>query len=130
MKKKKHIIIAVLVLVIIIPLGFYSKLYNGIGQVWINNKLGGIFYEIFWCLVFYILIPNSKLLSIAAWIFIMTCILEFIQLVDNSFLDIIRSNYIGRTIIGNSFSWSDFPYYFIGSFLGFFLLKLINKSNS
>ena len=127
MKKQKHILVAVILLLIIIPAGFYSKLYSGNGYEFINNKLGGVFYEAFWCLLFYIILTKSKPLRIAVWVLIITCILEFVQLLENSFLEIIRSNFIGQTLIGNSFTWSDFPYYFIGSALGFLILKGIER---
>lgn len=127
MKNQKHLILAIIVLFIIIPLGLFSKIYSGTGQEWVNNKLGGFFYEIFWCLIFFIILPKSKPIRIVIGVFVVTCILEFIQLFDNSFLDIIRSNFIGRTIIGSSFTWSDFPYYLIGSVLGFLTLIKLEK---
>ena len=127
MKKRKQLIVALFFLMILIPIGFYSKLYSGYGHEWVNNRLGGVFYEMFWCLVFYILFPKIKVFKIALTVCLITCLLEFAQLLNNDFLDIIRSNFIGQTIFGNSFTWNDFPYYFIGSFLGFLLLKLTNK---
>jgi hypothetical protein len=130
MRKQKHLILAVIVLFILIPIGFYSKMYSGVGYEWVNNKSGGIFYEIFWCMVFYILLPKPKPIRIAIWVFIITCILEFVQVLDNSLLEIIRSNFIGQTLIGNSFTWSDFPYYIFGSVLGFLLLKAFEKAKA
>ena len=129
MQKHKHIIIAIGLLIIIIPIGFYSKLYTGLGNEWVNNKLSGVFYEIFWCLVLYILFPKVKPYKIAVWVFLITCILEFVQLLNNGILEIIRSTFIGQTIIGSSFSWTDFPYYFIGSVLGYLILKKLEKYN-
>jgi len=127
LKKHKKAFLAIFLLLIIIPLGFYTKFYSGFGHEWVNNKLGGVFYEIFWCLLFFIILPNTKPIKIALWILIITCILEFVQLFDNSFLEIIHSNFIGQTIIGNSFSWNDFPYYVIGSALGFLILTIIKR---
>jgi len=127
MKISKQIIIAIVLLIIIIPIGFYSKLYSGFGHEWINNKLGGVFYEIFWCLVFFIILPKVKPYKIALWVFLITSILEFVQLLNSEFLLIIRSNFIGQTIIGNSFSWADFPYYIFGSGIGWLIIRLISK---
>ncbi|MCD4832363.1 MAG: DUF2809 domain-containing protein [Bacteroidales bacterium] len=127
MNIKKDILVAIIILLILVPTGFYTKIYSGAGHEWINNKLGGVLYEIFWCLVFYIILPKSKPVKIAIWVLIITCILEFVQLLDNAFLEIIRSNFIGQTIIGNSFTWNDFPYYFIGSVLGYLILKNLEK---
>lgn len=128
MKISKRAIIASIILIICIPIGFYTKFYSGFGHEWVNNKLGGVFYEIFWCLVFYILLNKSKPLNIAIWVFIITSILEFVQLLNTTLLDIIRSNFIGQTMIGNSFAWNDFPYYIIGSLIGYIVLTLINKT--
>ncbi|HAF30536.1 MAG TPA: DUF2809 domain-containing protein [Bacteroidales bacterium] len=127
MKNQKHLILAIIVLFIIIPLGLFSKIYSGTGHEWVNNKLGGVFYEIFWCLIFFIILPKSKPIRIVIGVFVVTCILEFMQLWENEFLVMIRSNFIGRTIIGSSFTWSDFFYYSIGSLLAYFLLDKIEK---
>jgi hypothetical protein len=130
MNKNKAVLFAIFLLLVIIPFGFYTKIYSGVYHEWVNNKLGAVLYELFWCLIFYILLPKSKPLGIAIWVFIITCILEFMQLLDHDFLDSIRSNFIGQTIIGNSFTWSDFPYYFIGSILGYLILKRFEKIRS
>lgn len=129
MKPNKQQIISIVLLVLIIPIGFYSKLYSGIVSDWVNNKLGGVFYEIFWCLLFYIIFTKSKPVYIAVGVFAVTSLLEFVQLINSSFLEIIRSNFIGQTIIGNSFTWSDFPYYVIGSLLGYLILTRIKKKH-
>ncbi len=113
--------------IIIIPIGFYTKFYSGFGHEWVNNKLGGVFYEIFWCWLFFIILPKIAPVKIALWVFIITCALEFTQLLNNSFLEIIRDNFIGQTIFGNSFSWADFPYYIIGSIIGFLVLERVNN---
>ena len=123
----KKRLLAVLLLLILIPLGFYTKIYSGVGFEWVNNKLGGVFYEVFWILLFFILLPGVKPIKISAWVLIITCMLEFLQLLDHEILAIIRANFFGQAIIGNSFAFSDFPYYFAGSFLGFLILRIMNK---
>lgn len=128
MRNKKTLVISVLILLILVPLGFYTKMYSGPGHEWVNNKLGGVLYELFWCLLFFILLPKAKPFPIAIWVFIFTCALEFVQLLNNSWLEIIRANFIGQTILGHSFSWSDFPYYFAGSLIGYVLMKWISRS--
>jgi hypothetical protein len=122
----KQGLLTLLFIIIIIPLGFFTKSYSGPAQDWINNSLGGALYEIFWCLVFYFLFPKSKPFILAIVVLISTCLLEFLQLWHPPFLEEIRRNFIGRTILGNSFNWMDFPYYFAGSLLGFFVLRFIS----
>jgi hypothetical protein len=114
-------------LLIIIPIGFYTKFYSGNASKWVNNSLGGVFYEIFWCLVIYLVFHKLKPILIASAVFLVTCALEFTQLWKPQFLEILRENILIRTIIGSSFTWSDFPYYIIGSIAGFALIVLIKK---
>jgi hypothetical protein len=119
--------ITVLALIIIVPLGFYTKFYSGPAHIWVNNSLGGFFYEIFWVLLFSILLPKVRPVIIAMAVFFATCTLEFLQLWHPPFLQILRSNFIGRTILGNSFNLMDFPYYIAGSLAGYLILKIIKK---
>ena len=120
-------LIILLLLVVITPLGFLTKFYSGSAEDWMNNSLGGLFYEIFWCLVVTFIFTKIKPIKIAFWVFVGTCTLEFLQLLHPTFLEVIRNNFIGRTIIGNSFNWMDFPYYFIGSLLGYLILSGITR---
>ena len=114
-------------LLIIIPLGLLTKFYNGSGAAWANNSLGGVFYEIFWCLLIFLIFAKFKPVLIATAVFLITCALEFSQLWKPEFLEILREYFFVRTVIGNSFTWSDFPYYFIGSLAGFAMLVMIKR---
>lgn len=117
-------------LLIIIPTGFATKFYSGPAASWVNDSLGGLFYEMFWCLLTFLFFQNAKPLVIPASVFFVTCGLEFNQLWHPEFLEVIRNNFIGRTILGTSFNWSDFIYYFIGSGVGYLLLIHLQKSNT
>jgi hypothetical protein len=110
-------------LFIIVPLGFYSKLYSGPAANWVNNSLGGVFYEIFWCLLIFLFLDAGNPWVIAIWVLVLTCCLEFLQLWHPPFLELLRSNFIGRTILGTSFTWSDFPYYFLGCGIGWLWMR-------
>ncbi|MBT3754781.1 MAG: DUF2809 domain-containing protein [Candidatus Cloacimonetes bacterium] len=125
--KKIRFILLISVL-IITPLGFASKFYTGFGAKWFNNSLGGLLYEVFWCLVISLIFIQFKPWKIASFVFIVTCFLEFLQLWHPYFLEVLRSTFIGRTIIGNTFVLSDFIYYFLGSLMGCALLVKIKKT--
>ena len=128
--KKIRIIILVSIL-IIATLGFASKFYVGPGAKWFNNSLSGLLYEVFWCLVLSLFLIKVKSWKIALSVFFVTCILEFLQLWHPIFLEIIRSTFIGRTILGTTFVPSDFIYYFFGSLAGWtFLVKIRKLTNS
>ena len=126
----KFRIVALISILIITSLGFASKFYAGPGAKWFNNSLGGFLYEIFWCLVISFILIKVKSWKIALSVFMITCILEVLQLWHPAFLEAIRSTFIGRTIIGTSFVPSDFIYYAIGSITGWILLKKIRKSTN
>ncbi|MFU8843307.1 MAG: DUF2809 domain-containing protein [Bacteroidales bacterium] len=121
---RQRLIVGLLVL-IITPLGFYTKFYEGAGSRWVNDSLGGLLYVVFWCLVVFIAFPKSRSSRIAVAVFLATCLLEFLQLWRPPFLEFLRSFFIGRTILGNSFNWMDFPYYFIGSVIGYFIIRVV-----
>jgi len=116
-----------LLFILIIPLGLSTKYYTGPAAGWVNDSLGGVLYEVFFCLLFFIFWKNTTAIKIAALVFVFTCVLELMQLWHPVFLEIIRSNFFGRTIFGNSFNWFDFIYYIIGSGIGYFILKWLQK---
>jgi hypothetical protein len=118
---------ALILLLFITPLGFYTKIYPVPGASWVNDSLGGVFYEIFWCLLVFVLLVNARAWLIATSVFIITCFLEVLQLWHPEFLKVIRSYFIGRTLLGSSFNLYDFIYYFIGSGIGYLILTRLQK---
>jgi hypothetical protein len=119
-KKRKWTLLS---LIVIVPMGFFSKFYGGPATDWVNNSLGGVFYEIFWCLLAFLAFPRCRPWIIAVSVLTVTCILEWLQLWHPFFLEWLRSSFIGRTVLGTSFTWFDFPYYFAGSFLGWLWIR-------
>ncbi|NEP62657.1 MAG: DUF2809 domain-containing protein [Symploca sp. SIO2G7] len=120
-------LLVLLSLLIITPLGFLSKSYNGPFHWWVNDYSGDILYEIFWCLFFFLLIPTKKAVNqIPLWVFGITCIIEFIQLWQNPALAEIRATLIGKLFLGTTFAWWDFPHYFLGCFLGWLWIRQIS----
>jgi hypothetical protein len=115
-------------LLLVTPVGFGLKLYNGPAQWWFNNYGAGLLYEIFWILVIFFIFPSKKLIfKIPAWVFIITCVLEIMQLWNPFILDAVRSSFIGRALIGTTFAWWDFAHYAIGCFLGWLWLRWLVK---
>jgi hypothetical protein len=122
---RKHIAFALLV---VTPAGFLFKFYSGPAQRWLNDYGAGLLYEVFWILVIFFFLPKKVLTNtIPFWVFIVTCALEILQLWNPWILEKIRSYFLGRALIGTSFSWWDFPHYAIGSVLGWLLIKWIIK---
>jgi len=116
------------ILLVVIPIGFFTKLYRGPVQLWVNHSLGGVLYEIFWCLVVAWGWPKARPFLVALWIFLMTCCLEFLQLWHPLFLETIRNTCIGQVLLGTTFTWWDLPHYLIGSVIGGWIIFWLQKS--
>jgi hypothetical protein len=118
----------VLSLLIIVPIGFYSKFYTGPAANWVNNSLSGAFYEVFWCALLFLFLDDNPWI-IATFVLMMTCLLEFLQLWHPPFLEFIRSHFLGRAVLGTSFTWSDFPYYFLGCGVGWLWMRWLQSKS-
>ncbi len=113
-------------LAIVVPAGFCTEFYTGPAAHWVNDYLGGVFYVIFWCLLFFLL-TNAKPLTIAFSILLATCCLEVLQLWHPPFLTVLRARFLGEMILGHTFSWADFPYYFLGCGIALFWMKRLGR---
>jgi len=82
---------------------------------------------IFWCLIVFLIFPRTKPLIIAGWVLVITVLLEFLQLYHPRLLELLRSSFIGNTILGVSFNWIDFIFYFIGFGIAIIWLKGLNN---
>ncbi|NIM59226.1 MAG: DUF2809 domain-containing protein [Candidatus Aminicenantes bacterium] len=127
MLRSKRIRWTLISTLIIVPLGLYSKSYSGQAARWVNDSLGGVLYVIFWCLIAFLFLSNVKPWKIATAVFAVTCLLEFLQLWHPASLEILRNNFVGRTILGTTFTWLDFPYYLVGGGIGWLWIKLLQK---
>jgi hypothetical protein len=118
---RKYIFFALLV---VTPAGFLFKFYSGPVQWWFNDYGAGLLYEVFWILVGFLLWPRKALVTkIPLWVFIGTSLLEILQLWHPWILEKIRSYFLGRALIGTSFTWWDFPHYAMGCVLGWVLIE-------
>ncbi|MEM7556418.1 MAG: DUF2809 domain-containing protein [Cyanobacteria bacterium P01_A01_bin.84] len=114
---------------IVIPLGYIIRFSQGPLPGWLNDFLGSVAYEIFWVLLFALILslisPQVSPLKISMGVFIATCGIEFLQLWKPPFLEAARSTLPGRLVLGNSFVWWDFISYFAGSVTGWLWLKAL-----
>lgn len=123
--KRKWIL---LLLCIITPAGFLFKGYCGPGHKWFNDYGAALPYEVFWCLVIFFFIPARKHATpIAISIFVITSILEILQLWHPWFLQNARSTFLGKTFLGTTFVWWDFPHYLLGCLIGWFSMRALAK---
>ncbi len=116
-----------LAIFLVTPLGFYAKLYSGPAEFWVNNSLGGILYEIFWCLVAGFLFIRVKPWVLASVVWGVTTVLEVFQLSEFYLLQWGRQYFLGRALLGTTFVWSDFLYYILGCLGGWALLFIFKR---
>lgn len=118
-------------MLIVTPLGFGLKLYEGPGQNWFNNYAAGALYVIFWCLVAFLFWPRLELITwIAVTVFAVTSLLEVLQLWHPRLLEGIRASFLGRTLIGTTFAWWDFAHYALGCALAWLWMRGILSASS
>ena len=93
---------ALLLLLILIPVGFGIKFYPGPGRELFNNSIAGALYVIFWAL------PSLPPWKNVVMVCTITSIFEVLQLWHPDFLETTRSTFPGRTILGTTFAPMDF----------------------
>lgn len=122
--KRKWILTSIIVL---IPLGLYTKFYTGPLYTWVNNSFGGVLYVIFWSVLVFLFIPKISPWIICGFVLVITSILEFLQLWHPDFLELLRSGFLGRALLGTTFSGLDFLHYIFGFIIAGLLLSFIKK---
>ncbi|MEA5572069.1 DUF2809 domain-containing protein [Calothrix sp. UHCC 0171] len=110
-------------IIVIVPFGYFVRFSQGLGLPWLQDFLGSVAYEIFWILLVAFLYRQASPQKIAIGVFLATCGIEFLQLWQPPFLQAVRSTLIGRLVLGNTFVWSDFIAYFVGSLAGWLWLR-------
>jgi hypothetical protein len=122
---RKYVLLSLL---LVTPTGFLFKFYSGPAQWWFNDYGAGIPYVIFWVLVIFLLFPYEQAANrIPLWVFSLTSTLEVIQLWHPVILEKVRSHFLGRTLIGTSFTWWDFPHYAVGGIVGWVWIRRIMR---
>ncbi|WP_414578573.1 DUF2809 domain-containing protein [Anabaena sp. CCY 9402-a] len=120
----------ILSLLIVVAMGFLFKYYPGLGHQWLNNYGAAVFYEIFWCLfALWFFRSQTAIKQIPIWVFIITCIIEILQLWHPPLLNQVRATLIGKLLLGTTFAWWDFPHYALGCILGWLWLKKLHNTD-
>lgn len=115
-------------LFIVTPLGLLCELYRGFNMRWFQDYGVGVMYEIFWCLAVFFFKPRKQSISkITLVVFVITCCVEVSQLWHPWFLQQIRSTFLGNALLGNTFTWWDFPHYLLGCLICWFWMLGIFK---
>jgi Protein of unknown function (DUF2809) len=118
---------AVATMVAAVPIGYWVR-FHGPGPEGLNDALGSVAYEWFWIALFWGCFPGRSAFRISLAVLLATCGLEFLQLWQPTFLQALRATIPGRLVLGNTFSWTDFPPYIVGSVLGYVWVQGLSKA--
>src|SRR6056297_1578189 len=120
----------ILLIIVVGALGIGAKLLPFAEGTWISHNLSGLFYVTELCLILYLIFPDHSSVVLALAAFLITSLLEILQLWNPDFLEWVRSSFVGRSILGSTFSWLDYPYYLGGAILGVILLNLVRRKET
>ncbi len=119
-------LLLLLSIVVVVPAGYKIR-FSAVTPAWLPDLLGSLAYEIFWVLLVVLLCPRVSLRGAAVGVCLVTCGIEFLQLWQTPELTALRQTLPGRLVLGNSFTWLDFPPYFLGSFLGWGWVRSLRR---
>ena len=114
---KKYRFILAINAIATIPIG-YAVRFSPLLPEWFRNLFGNVAYETLLILLLLLAVPKMKPIVAAISVCLFSFVIEFSQLSQDPILVAARSNPIGRLILGNGFTWEDFPLYMLGSFIG------------
>ena len=123
----KYRLAAVATMVAAVPIGYWVR-FHGPGPEGLNDALGSVAYEWFWIALFWGCFPGRSPFRISLAVLLATCSLEFLQLWQPPFLQALRATLPGRLVLGNTFNWTDFPPYMVGSALGYGWVQYLSKA--
>jgi hypothetical protein len=86
-----------------------------------------VLYVAFWCLAVYLVWDRARPLAIAVCVLVLTCALEVLQLWHPPLLKAARATFLGRTLLGTTFVWLDFPHYALGCLLGWTWIRWLQR---
>ncbi len=118
MGRGRGTLVAIAALVVLAALGLAAKAWRGPAEDWVRNNLGGVIYVVFWVVFARALLPRARPGRVALGVLAVTCALETLQLWKPPLLEAVRGTWLGRALIGTTFSWLDFPHYVAGALLG------------
>jgi hypothetical protein len=110
-----------------VALGFWMwRYYDGWGRDLVRYYISGSVYVLIWSLLFFLFWPSrANTILIPIVVFAATCALEFLQLWKPPFLEACRATLPGSAVLGTSFVWRRFPYYFAGMLASILLLRVL-----
>jgi hypothetical protein len=126
-KFSRQFLIKCILLLLLIIAGILTKTLSSNDAGFIRDHLGGIIYVVFWILFFSLVFPAASRTKLTVWVFLITCCIEFTQLIHTPALDFYRTKFIVQALFGNSFNVMDIIWYFVAAMGGGVLCAYIDR---
>lgn len=122
-KMKRKIIISLITIIILIPVGLYSRQIT-----WIPKETGDALWAMMIFCIWRIIFIKKELYLIAFISIIHSSLVEFSQLINWPWLVAVRSTFIGHMALGQGFLWIDLLAYYIGIGIIYLMFKAIEHN--
>jgi len=109
--------------IIIAPLWVSVKFYAGPYQHLMQNYFSCILYVMFWGIVIQMVFPKLREKPLLAAVFLITCAIELLHWQNPGVFSAFDVDVFDKTLIGANYSLHKIPYYGVGAFVGYFVLK-------
>lgn len=109
-------------LVICLPLWLSIKIYDGPYSD-IVRYLAGVLFIIICALIIQLILPTLREPPLLILLFLVFSAVELVCWQNPELFENIRYSIAGQPIIGDAFSINKIPYYGVGAFVGYFVLK-------
>ena len=110
-------------LFICLPLWLSFKFYAGPYHEFVRNYLACVVYILVWSLVIQIILPKAQERLLLISLFALFSVIELTAWQAPSLFDGISLTVWNHQIIGGHYSLHKIPYYGVGAFIGFFILR-------
>ena len=124
---KTYRLVLLVGIVCIIPFGYGIRFARSLDAPLFQDIMGSVAYQMLLMFVAAFCFPSVSLVKVAVGIFIVSSAIEFQQLWQAPFICNVRATWAGRVILGNTFTWSDFPPYALGCLLGWTVLRSLRQ---
>jgi hypothetical protein len=115
-------------LVCLVGIGLAAKSWRGPAASWVHDSFAGVVYVVFWIVLAKSLAPRARTARVAGAVLAATCALEALQLFRPPLLEVVRATWLGRALIGTTFSWLDVPHYVAGAAAGALLADRVVRA--
>lgn len=119
---QKKILISLIVSILLIPIGLYSRHIS-----WIPEATGDALWAMLVFCLWRIILVKKSLWLVAFISLTHSFLVEFSQLIRWSWLVSFRNTFIGHMMLGQGFLWTDLLAYLIGILLIYWVFRIVER---